>query len=77
MIAQPSGPGRTTSVSSNSTRPRVVPARFSGVHWRTCFWPLSAIAANHAPRFGPRRNARIAGFSPLLALMYRGVAPSS
>lgn len=40
------------------------PAGLIGAYGTTCFWPLSATAANHAPRFGRRRNARIAGFSP-------------
>jgi hypothetical protein len=66
-ITHPASSGSGTSVSSNITRPR--PVRFTGAHGITCFCPLSAMAANHGPRFGPRRNARIAGFSPLLALL--------
>lgn len=60
--------GRRTGVSSNSaTPPR--PGGLSGTHGKTCFCPESAMAANQVPGFIPRRNARIAGFSPLLALM--------
>lgn len=56
--------GRSTRVSSNRTAPPMPPAGLIGAYGTTCFWPLSATAANHAPRFGRRRNARIAGFSP-------------
>jgi hypothetical protein len=35
-----------------------------------CFCPESAMAANHVPRFAPRRNAKIFGLSPLLSRWY-------
>lgn len=37
-----------TSRSSNLTSARVAPAGLMRVHGSTCFWPESAIAANHA-----------------------------
>lgn len=58
--------GRVTGVSSNSTRPPREPPGFTGVHGITCFCPESAIAANQSRSCGRRRNARIAGFWPLL-----------
>lgn len=66
-VTSSSDAGSTTGVSSNSTRPTRAPAGFTGVHGSTCFWPLSAMAANQRPRFSRRRNSRITGFSPLLA----------
>lgn len=57
-------PSVTTS-SSNWMRPRFVPAGLIGAYGTTCFWPESAIAANHSPRFSRRSHARISGLFPL------------
>ena len=72
---------RSTSVSRGPTRTRrslsskrtdAQPSRsvrgFHRVHGRTCFCPLSAIAANHHPRRGAASHARISGFSPFVAV---------
>ena len=66
--------GSVMSVSSKSARP-VEPPGLIGAHGTTCFCPESATAATQSPVCGRRRNARIAGFSPLLALRY-SIAPS-
>jgi len=41
-----------------------------------CFCPLSAIAANQTPRFGPRSHDRIRGLSPLLKRRYSPASSS-
>lgn len=64
--AKPSASGRSTMVSSKSTVPGD-PGRLSGARGMTCFCPLSATAANQAPRFSRRRKASVSGFCPLLA----------
>lgn len=58
--------GSSTGVSSIMTEPPRPLLVLIGVYGATFFWPLSAIAAHHTPRFGRRRKARICGFSPLL-----------
>lgn len=65
--ANPAASGNSTTVSSNRTTPGD-PGMFTVAQGMTCFWPSSAIAANHAPFFSRRRKARVTGFSPLLAL---------
>jgi hypothetical protein len=46
------------------------PGPFIIANGRTCFCALSAMAANHGEVCARSMNARIAGFSPLLALEY-------
>lgn len=64
--SKPGPSGSSTKLSSKSTTPGD-PGRFTGAQGNTCFWPESAMAPNQVPRFSRRRNARITGFSPLLA----------
>jgi len=61
--------GTWISCSSKSTTP-ATPGPFQSANGSTCFWPESAMHANQGPRFSRSRNARIAGFSPLLAFEY-------
>lgn len=67
--SHPSALGSATMVSSNKTRPRE-PGGLTGAHGTTCFWPLSATAANHTPWCGPRNQSRMTGLCPLLRRRY-------
>lgn len=71
MMSHPASSGSGMFVSSKRTTPRRAPGGLRGVYGSTCFCPVSEIAHDHHPDFGPRSHARMRGFSPLLAVSYR------
>jgi len=70
MIDHPSSSGSVTVRSSNCTRPRR-PGALIGAYGTTCFWPESAIAANHEAECAWRRKSSTTGFSPFVAVTSR------
>jgi hypothetical protein len=69
MATSDTSSGTSTRRSSSMTTPER-PGPFVGTKGRMCFCPLFARAANQAPVCSRSRNARIVGFSPLLAAKY-------
>ena len=60
--------GTTIRSSSIRTTP-LRPGPFSGTKGSTCFCPVSAMAANQELVWSRSMNARIVGFSALLAFL--------
>ncbi len=61
-------PITTSPDPSKNTAPPT--PRLIGVHGRVCFWPVSAMAANHGPFLGALSHASISGFCDLFRYRY-------